>query len=386
MEFEAMMSRCIYGEQAYKKIAYIAKELRCSKAICIFDQGVHKAGLVEPVLAVLKKAGIAYITFDKVMPDPTVEIVDAVAELARAEKINLIISIGGSNSMDTAKAVNLLLNNPGSIVDYFGFHHDVNPGVPLIVIPTTAGTGSEMTAVSVLNDIQNDRKVVAKSWKMLPTAAILDPTMMLGLPCLTTAYTGMDALSHACEGFTCIKANPFTDALCLSAVKLIFANLVQAVKDGSNVKVRGNLAIAATQAGIGFGYSGVHLGHGMAHAMGAQWHIPHGLGCALALPYAILYVGARCGVERMRQLAQAMGLDIPLSFSVKQATKCIVSKISMLAAEIGIPTLRQLGIEKSELDNIVNASMKEIDLINCSGISFDEKMCREIYLQMFKEA
>jgi alcohol dehydrogenase class IV len=362
-DFTFFVPRLVFGIGSSKKLSELAKKLGCSRALCIYDKGVKSAGVIDPIIAALNDGGISTVETDEVMPDPSMDLVDKVAKLGRDEKVDIVIAIGGGSSIDTGKTARMLMTNPGKASDYivdYGVDLFKEKGLPYIVVPTTAGTGSEVTFSSVLTDTEKDRKVAVRDFIKMPVDyAVLDPEVTIALPPKITAACGMDVLTHATEAFLKPTASPLGDAMNIYATEMCMGSLEEAVKNGRNIEARARMMIASTMAGIGMASSGVHLAHGMAHAMGTAWHLSHGVACALALPYMFEHV-CEMMPEKTKKLAKAMGIDLDEDVSPKDAKDVLVNRTRELSSAIGIPTAKELGLTvEKDLDDIIRFTARE---------------------------
>lgn len=337
-----------YGAGALEKLGEKVKELGGNKIFCIYDQGVKMAGLADKMVKVLKDNQIEYEVYEDVKPDPSDTSIDEIAEKARSAKADLVIGLGGGSSLDAAKSVAGLLTNAGKVSEYYaedqkGF---VNPTAPIILIPTASGTGSEVTVMAVVTDTT---KGVKRTILNHATAAIVDPELTLTVPEHVTAATGMDALSHAIEAYTCTPTatNPLSDVLALEAVKLITANLEKACADGSDLEARSNLSLGSNFAGISFSAAGVHFGHAAAHEIGAKYHIPHGTLCAIMLPEVIEF-SADALPERIHNIADAMGVEIPEGTSDVESGKLVADYLRAYMKRIKVRTLKECGLTRED--------------------------------------
>jgi len=385
-DFTFFVPRCIFGVGCSKKLSVQAKKLGCTKALVIYDKGVKTAGVINPIVAALNKDGILTVETDEVMPDPSMELVDKTAKLGRDEKVDLVIAIGGGSSIDTGKTARMLITNPGKAIDYT-VDHGVDlfkeKGLPYIAVPTTSGTGSEVTFSSVLTDTDTERKVAVRDFIKMPVDyAVLDPEVTISVPPHITAACGMDVLTHAAEAYLKPTATPFSDAMNIYAVEMCMNNLEEAVKNGKNIEARGQMMIAATMAGIGIASCGLHLGHGMAHALGAAWNLNHGIGCALALPYTFEHV-CEMMPEKTKILAKAMSINLAVDATPSEAKNAVVERTWALSKSIGIPTARELGktVEK-DLDRILEYTAREEKLCQQSIRPFTPDDCLRYYKDM----
>jgi len=283
--------KVIAGKAALEHIPFELTTLGALRPLILTDKGVRGAGLVDHVLTACEESGItATHIYDDVPPDSSTEVVTTVAKFYRKNKCDSILAIGGGSVIDTSKAVNILVSEGGNDISvYSGAGNLKRPLKPLFVIPTTAGTGSEMTSVAVIADTHKEVKLPFSSPFLLPNAAIIDPRMTLTLPPHITAMTAMDALTHAVEAFTCTAKNPLSDAYATAAVQKICKNLLPIMENPSDVDSRLELAQASAMAGIAFSNSMCGMVHSLGHSVGAQCHLPHGLCMSLFLPYVLQY-------------------------------------------------------------------------------------------------
>ncbi len=283
--------KIVAGFAALEHIAYELGARDASRPLIITDKGVRGAGLVEVVQAAIKSAGVAAnLVFDDVPQDSATHTVSAIAKLYRSEGCDSIIAVGGGSVIDTAKAANILASEGGSdLTAYAGTNVVKRRLRPLFVLPTTSGTGSEVTAVSVVKDSNSGLKLPFISPFLLPDVAVLDPRMTLGLPPFFTAATAMDALTHATEAFTCLGKNPLSDSYATAAIQKVTSNVVAVLDEPGNKERRLELALAATMAGIAFSNSMVGLVHALGHTVGAVTHVPHGVCMSILLPHALEY-------------------------------------------------------------------------------------------------
>lgn len=283
--------KVIAGQAALEHLPYELTGIESTRPMIVTDPGVRSAGLLDPVISACQESDVTIAAiYDEVPPDSSTTIVRDIANLYRQQQCDALIAIGGGSSIDTAKAVNILVSEGGDdIAEYSGAGVLTRPLRPFFVIPTTAGTGSEVTSVAVIADRERSVKLPFTSSFLLPNAAIIDPRMTLTLPPHITAATAMDALTHATEAYTCLSKNPLSDAYATAAVKKIGQSLMKVMDDPKNEQGRLDLAEASTMAGIAFSNSMVGLVHALGHATGAISHLPHGLCMSLYLPYVLEY-------------------------------------------------------------------------------------------------
>jgi alcohol dehydrogenase len=333
------------------------RELGVTKVLFIYDQGVKKAGIPDKIISNVEALGINVSVYEGVQPDPPDYTVDEAAEIGLRDQVDGVVGLGGGSSMDTAKAANLMLTNPPGIQKYLGgMRAQFKPGKPLILIPTTSGTGSEVTTMAVLTDTRDHRKKGPGGPYCRANVAIVDPVLTVGMPPQITADTGMDAFAHAFEAVTSGQAHPMSDLLGMRAIDLICRNLPTAVRNGQDLDARTNMSFAATLAGYAFTDSITHLGHSIGHALGSSHHVPHGNACVLAMPEIAEFVAEYTpGIKRV---GQAMGLSVA-EVSAKEAGIMVRDAIRALNKEVGIKGLQQHNIKESELLAIAAAAANE---------------------------
>ncbi|MGG1679408.1 iron-containing alcohol dehydrogenase [Neobacillus sp. NRS-1170] len=341
----------IYGRNAFKEIGKQASQIG-KKALIVSDAIIHQLGFVHACQEMLSENDVESVVFLGVKSEPTDKFVGESLELFRVENCDLVISLGGGSCIDTAKAVAVLATNNGYIGDYMNgaMAADVAP-VPHIAIPTTAGTGSEATDVTVITNTSNDVKMMIKQPAFMPSVAIVDPILTVPSPQHVTAATGVDALSHAIEAYISRKSHPMTDVLALSAMKLIVNNLVTAYEDGENIDAREAMSLGALQAGIAFSNASVSLVHGMSRPIGALFHVPHGFSNAMLLPAVLEFSKESC-IERLADLGRIFEPEKSLSNGA--AAEVAVTAVKQLCKVLNIPNLKEWGIDKQKFDRFIS--------------------------------
>jgi alcohol dehydrogenase len=342
-------SPVLFGTGTHKQAGEKAKELGMTKVMLVTDKGVKEAGHADKVAAFLREAGIEVIMWDGALQDCPENTVREAAKICRESKVDGIVGVGGGSVLDTAKAVAAVVPNGDDVLDDIALYitgqkQYANPRLKQLLIPTTAGTGSESTFVSVVTSIKNDGKVGLPS----PSDyAIVDPELTLGCPAYITAYTGLDAFSHANEALTEKKNNPHSDLLAYEAIRLITKWLPVAVNDINNLEARENLAFASNIAGISFNESGVHIGHALAHQLGHIYDLPHGVCCALFTP-AVIEFAAKTYPEKVKRIGEAMGIEVK-SEKPEEIGKIVADEVRKLVREVKIPTFKELGLTKEQV-------------------------------------
>jgi len=351
-------SPVLFGVGAIEQIGSKAKELGCQKVLFVTDEGIKKAGIADGVINSLNVAGVDFVQYDRIPSDAPDYAVEEGAELAKKEGVEGIVAVGGGSVLDAAKGINNLFNNPSPITAYYGVNVAKNPGKVLILAPTTSGTGSEVTAIAVITNSKTNKKSGVIGVNSTATLAVVDPALTLKLPPLLTAATGMDAFSHAIEALTTALANPFSDILAAKAVELIYNYLPVAVENGSDIEARTNMSLASMIAGIAFNDALPHLGHAVAHTLGAFFHIHHGTMCALITPEVIEWV-ADAAPEKIKIIGKAMGLKIAEEKPIQETAKEVADAVRVFNKKIGIPDKKELGVDPSRLNDIAPEVLKD---------------------------
>lgn len=361
-----------FGVNSVSEIGDVLKEMDGRKNIFVVtDKGLIKAGIVDCVLAAIKNAGYTKITvFDETEPNPRDTTVQKAYKKAKHVHADLLVAIGGGSSMDTAKAVGTLLEHGGIIQDYEGGDKLTKPITPLIAIPTTVGTGSEVTYWAVITDTQRHFKMSIGGPLMAPKVALVDPELVKTLPPAITASTGMDALTHAIEGYTASVSEPITDACGLYAIELIAKNLRNAVYTEAS-EAKANMLIGSLIAGICFGNSDVAAVHCMAEALGGLYDTPHGVANAMLLPVVMEY-NYVADIEKFARIAKAMG-ENDLILSERDMAYQAVSAVEKLTKDLNIPTMKEIGIKACDLERLARASSENMCVeSNNRKIGYDE--------------
>lgn len=330
-----MPTRIIYGIGSVTMIGDEVAGFGVKKILITTDKGVKNAGVLDPVIKSLEKAGIEYIIYDKVRADSGVDIVSEATELAKKNGCELIMGIGGGSSMDTAKAVAVMVNNPGSILDYAGLDKMKNKPLPIVAIPTTAGTGSEVTVWAVISDKENNIKTGIGSMMMMPDVAICDPGLTISLPPNVTAATGMDALTHAIESYVNTATQPISEAMAEKSIKLIADNLRLAVANGENIKARDGMLMGSLIAALAFNETRLGIAHAWSSPLGAYYPVSHGVANAILLPNVMEFnlIGAP---EKFARIAELMGENIT-GLTAMEAARKSVEAVRNLMIDINIP-------------------------------------------------
>lgn len=363
-----MANRMILNETSYfgagsiSEIVTEAKKRAFKKALVVTDPDLIKFNVAKNVTDLLEKAGLAYDIFSQVKANPTVKVVKAGIEAFKAAGADYLIAIGGGSSMDTAKAIGIIINNPeyADVTSLEGAIDTKNPSVPIIAVPTTAGTAAEVTINYVITDEEKKRKFVCVDPHDIPVVAIIDAKMMSSMPKGLTASTGMDALTHAIEGYTTLGAWELTDMMHLKAIEIISRSLRKAVEN--DPQGREDMALGQYIAGMGFSNVGLGVVHGMAHPLGAFYDTPHGIANAVLLPYVMEYNAEYTG-EKFKYIAEAMGVDTT-GMSQAEYRAAAVNAVKQLSKDVGIPEkLHEIGVKQEDLQALSESAFADV----CTG-------------------
>ncbi|ETN92789.1 Lactaldehyde reductase [Gammaproteobacteria bacterium MOLA455] len=332
------------GAGASQQAGSIVNALECQRPLIVTDKMMVQLGYVARIQESLTALGIHSDVFDDTVPEPTVSSIQAGVEMVRDGSYDSIIAVGGGSPIDSAKAISILGKYGGVMRDYKFPRIVSEPGLPIIAIPTTAGTGSEATRVTIITDESNDEKMLCVGIGFMPTAALVDYELTLSLPARTTADTGIDALTHAMEAYVSKKASLYSDTQAIAAMKLLAPNLRRAFHDGSDRDAREAMMLGSTLAGVAFSNASVALVHGMSRPIGAFYHVPHGLSNAMLLP-AVTEYSIPAAPERYADCARAMGVA-EMSDSDAQANAKLMTELYAINEELQVPTPEQFGISR----------------------------------------
>lgn len=357
-------TRIEYGLNKANTILAEINNIGATYPLIITDPGIKKAGLLEIIEPQLQDGKLNYEIFYDIATNPTDVSVEKAAKLIMKNRHDAVIGIGGGSAMDAAKAIALLASNKGCIHDFFGYDMMKNRGLPLITIPTTAGTGSEVTIWSVITDTRGKIPIKASigSGLICPTVALVDPCMTLSMPPHLTAYTGLDALSHAIEAYCSRVANPISDVLALSAIEHISTYLAPAVSHGDNLEARDHMMLGSLMAGLAFSNADTAAVHSMGEAIGGMYDTHHGLTMGVLMPYVMKYNLMACPT-RYAMIAKAMG-ENTVGLSKMEAAEKAVAAVQHLNRMLDIPDFKDLGVEKSSFTNLSKIAMKNLGTVD----------------------
>ncbi len=353
-----------FGAGATASIVDEIKKRGFRKALIVTDKDLIKFQVADKVTNLLASAGLAYDVFSDVKENPSVEIVKKGVAAFKAAQADYLIAIGGGSPIDTAKAVGIIINNPefSDVVSLEGCAATTNPCVPIIAVPTTAGTAAEVTINYVITDEAKKRKFVCVDPHDIPVVAVIDPEMMASMPKGLTAATGMDALTHAIEGFITKGAWELTDMMHLKAIEIISRSLRGAV--ANTAEGRDGMALGQYVAGMGFSNVGLGIVHSMAHSLGGFYNTPHGIANAVLLPYVMEYNAPATG-EKYREIARAMGVKGTDCMSIEEARKAAIDAVRKLSSDVGIPQKMSdlQGVKKEDLASLAALAFADV----CTG-------------------
>ncbi len=377
-----MPSVNFFGPGVISKIGERAKMLGMKKPVIVTDKFLEnlKNGAVAQTLASLKKSGVDYVVYNEVEPNPKIHNIKEVKTLYEKEDADSIITVGGGSAHDTGKGAGIIMTNGDDITKLAGIETLKNPLPPLIAVNTTAGTGSELTRHAVITNEETHLKFVVVSWRNIPLVSFNDPTLMLDIPKGLTAATGMDAFVQAVEPYVSVDHNPITDSQCIQAIKLIESSLREAVANGHNLQARNKMVEAEMLAGMAFNNANLGYVHAMAHQLGGQYDAPHGVCCALLLPYAEEY-NLIAAPDRFAELARIMGENTD-GLSRRDAAELSIKAMKQLSEDVGIPhSIKDIGAKPEDFDLMAENALKD-----GNAFSNPRKGTKEDIVKIFQEA
>ncbi len=369
-----MPVKLYFGEGKLEKVGELAKSLGKRALLVTGKESMKKLGITDKVIKLLEENLVNVILYDKISPNPTVEVVDEGADIAKKEGCDVIIGLGGGSALDTAKGISVVASHGKSLWDYIGEGKVKENTLPILAIPTTAGTGSETTPYSVFTNKKILRKDAINSPYTFPKIAIVDPLLTKSMSPNLTADTGFDALSHAVEAYLSVNANPLSDMLAKKAITLIAGSLVEATKNGENLQARANMALASTLAGMAISQAGVVAGHGLGMSIGGILDTPHGRTVGILLPY-IMEDNLPEASSKISQLASCF--NIPSSGNVADDARKVIDAVKKMIDETALPTrLRDIGVSEKDIPKIAEDCMDRPDMAN-NPRKFDTERVKE---------
>jgi lactaldehyde reductase len=364
-----MANRMILNETSYHGAGAIqhmpeeANKRGFKKALIVTDPGLVKCGVVEQITRLLDENNLAYEVFDRTVPNPTVAVVKAGVDAYKNAGADYILAVGGGSAIDTSKAIGIIIANPehADVLSLEGDPGTKNPSAPIFAVPTTSGTAAEVTINYVITDENHHRKFVCVDAHDIPVVAFVDSDLMMKMPKGLCASTGMDALTHAIEGYITKGAWELTDMMHIKAIEIIGRSLRASVL--GEKKAREDMALAQYIAGMGFSNVGLGLVHGMAHPLSARYNAPHGVACATLLPLILQY-NADCTGEKYRDIAKALGIEGTDIMGLAEARKAAVDAVARLSKDVGIPqSLDKLGVKEEDIPNLAKDAYADV----CTG-------------------
>ncbi len=348
---------------ALAKLGEFCRSLGIKNALVVTDQGIINCGILAKIAQPLASAACGYSVFADVVADPAESIVLSAIQQAQIEQVDGVIGLGGGSSLDTAKLVALLAHSKQSLQDIYGIDMAKGERLPLILIPTTAGTGSEVTPIAIVTTGAATKAGIVCQ-QLLPDLAILDAELTVNLPAHVTAATGIDAMVHAIEAYTSLhKKNPYSDMLAKQALSLLAANIVKATFDGQDIQARQNMLFGACLAGQAFANSPVAAVHALAYPLGGHFHIPHGLSNSLVLAQVMAFNTSDAAAQ-YAELAPYICADLDLQQSAEQVSRDLISYLRKLIKDLGLPTqLRELGVKESDINTLADDAMLQSRLL-----------------------
>ncbi len=369
------------GPGSIDSLKEVVADFNARNVLIISDKGVAGAGLIARPQALVEEAGASVSIIDDTPPEPSVEQVESILAAAQGTAWDLVIGIGGGSAMDVAKIVAVMLNNDVKLHDLLNKAPIPHRGIPTVMVPTTAGTGSEATPNSIILVPEDELKVGIVSPKLMPDCVILDPQMTLGLPPAITASTGMDALCHAIECYTSKKGNPFSEMIALKAIRLISRSIREAFKNGKNLDARHDMLLGAFYGGMCIAASSTTAVHALAYPLGGKYRIAHGISNAILLPY-VMQFNAVGNEAKFRDIAEAMGIDIA-RLSDAEATQAFIAALFAFNHDLEIPAnLKRWNITEADLETLVEGAAKVTRLLDNNPRPMNKDDIRAVYLKL----
>ena len=369
------------GPGSIDSLKEVVADFNARNVLIISDKGVAGAGLIARPQALVEEAGASVSIIDDTPPEPSVEQVESILAAAQGTAWDLVIGIGGGSAMDVAKIVAVMLNNDVKLRDLLNKAPIPRRGIPTVMVPTTAGTGSEATPNSIILVPEDELKVGIVSPKLMPDCVILDPQMTLGLPPSITASTGMDALCHAIECYTSKRGNPFSEMIALKAIRLISRSIREAFKNGKNLDARHDMLLGAFYGGMCIATSSTTAVHALAYPLGGKYRIAHGISNAILLPY-VMQFNAVGNEAKFRDIAEAMGIDIA-RLSDAEATQAFITALFAFNHDLEIPAdLKRWNITEADLETLVEGAAKVTRLLDNNPRPMNKDDIRAVYLKL----
>jgi alcohol dehydrogenase len=351
-----------YGVGKVSELGIFLRSFNASKILIVTDRGIVASGIVKKCTDAIMSEHIRFSLFDGVEPNPTTDSVEKGLTLVKHESIDAIVAVGGGSSIDAAKAINVLLANGGQVADYNGFNQIKKKGLPLIAIPTTAGSGSEMTSYMLISDSKTHQKIVCSDPMIIPDMAILDPTLTLSLPAAVTIETGVDALSNGIESYVSNAANPYSELFSLRATEIIAQNIMRVYHDPSNLDARGQMLIGSNISGLAVHLSSIGAAHSMANPLTKHFNITHGIAVGMVLPYVMLF-NAPSQVKKYRQIALALGVKPEQGDDDGSIGRKGAFKLRSLLDQLSLPSnLAAMGVKEDSIPTMAQEALAQMSI------------------------
>ena len=348
--------KIVFGNGTFEKLADFIRETGGRKPLIVLDKNLSRSGFKQKVSEILARGSLTGVFFDRVDPEPALELADEGTEAARKGKCDLVVGIGGGSAMDVAKAVAALIPNSGKAQDYLGLNKVPGPGLPTVMVPTTAGTGSEVTFTAVFLRKNLNKKEGMNSPHLYPSLALLDPVLTLTLPPGPTAATGIDALCHAIESYTSVNASPMSEMVSLEAILLISENLRTCVHNGGNLEAREKMLLGSLYAGLGLANAGVGAAHSLSYPLGGKYGVSHGIANTLMLP-RVMEFNVPAAQEKFAAIAEVMG-EVVEDLPLREAAYLAVDAVESLIEDCGIFTsMSSLGVPEEDFPDLAKIAM-----------------------------
>lgn len=375
-------TRVIFGAGGISELGRVAGEIGANRYLLVADPALEGLGIVDTAKRVLAEAGLEGETFLKIDPEPYLDSADGAAEMGRNIEADLVVGVGGGSAMDTAKAAAALITNQGGAEQYIGLNKVVLPGVTTIMVPTTAGTGAEVTFTAVFTNRATKAKGGINSPYLFPDVALLDPALTVTLPPDVTAATGMDALTHAVESVTSRSATVFTEALALASIRLIGENLRRAVFHGDDLQARDRMLMGSLLGGLALADAGVGAAHALAYPLGGHYRIPHGLANAMLIPH-VMQFNLPAAERALALVAQGLGEPVE-GLPPRLAAASAVESVRCLCSDIGIPSvLSDLGIPRADIPMLIEGALTVTRPVENNPRQLGQREAQWIYEQAF---
>ncbi len=376
-------TKTFFGRGGISALGELAREMGAERFLLVSDAALANNGVLDKAANSLMGAGLEGVTYQGVEPEPYLDNADNAADLGRGAKADLVVGMGGGSAMDTAKAAAILITNQGAAEDYIGLNRVNAPGPKTIMIPTTAGTGAEVTFTAVFTNRQTKAKGGINSPHLFPDVALLDPELTVSVPPDVTAATGMDALTHAVESVTSKSSTVFTEALALQAVRLIGANLRRAVYHGYDIEAREQMLLGSFLGGLALANAGVGAAHALAYPLGGFYRIPHGLANAMLIPH-VMEFNLPAAERHLSLIAQSLGEAVD-ALPLRRAAAAAVDAVRTLCMDIGIPAvLSEVGVPRSDIPMLVESAMKVARPVENNPRTLSPEAAQSIYERAFE--